>query len=88
VNSDDRVTYLQAIWSTFQDKAKTKRDMSSSEYHAAAKWADRNIPLPVVLRAIHEFEGTPRRLEACVVSVERSFRYYQKAMGLTEEVPL
>jgi len=83
VRSDDRVGYLQAIWATFQDKAKTKRDMSSSEYHAASKWADRDIPLPVVLRGIHEFEGTPRRLEAVVVSVERAYAYYANAMGLT-----
>ena len=81
MNSDDRVTYLQAIWSTFQDKAKTKRDMSSSEYHAAAKWADRNIPLPVVLRGIHEFNGAPKRLEAVVVSVERAEAYWFRAMG-------
>jgi len=78
---DDRITYLQAIWATFQDKAKTKRDMSSSEYHAAAKWADRNIPLPVVLRAIHDFEGTPRRLEAMVVPVEKAEAYWFQAMG-------
>ena len=81
MNSDDRVTYLQAIWSTFQDKAKTKRDMSSSEYHAAAKWADRNFPLPVVLRGIHEFNGAPKRLEAVVLSVERAEAYWFKAMG-------
>jgi len=81
VNSDDRVTYLQAIWSTFQDKAKTKRDMSSSEYHAAAKWADRSIPLPVVLRGIREFNGKPKRLEAVVLSVERAEAYWFKAMG-------
>lgn len=81
MNSDDRVTYLQAIWSTFQDKAKTKRDMSSSEYHAAAKWADRNIPLPVVLRGIHEFNGAPKRLEAVVLCVERAEAYWFKAMG-------
>ena len=73
---------MQAIWATFQDKAKTKRDMSSAEYHVASKWADRNIPLPVVLRGLHEFEGVPRRLEACVVSVEKSEAYYRKAMGL------
>ena len=78
---EDRITYLQAIWSSFQDKARTTRDMSSSEYHAAAKWADRSLPLPVVLRGIHEFEGTPRRLEACEASVERAAAYWFKAMG-------
>ena len=81
MKSEDRIHYLQAIWATFQDKAKTKRDMSSSEYHAAAKWADRDIPLPVVLRGIHEFEGTPRRLEAVVVSVEKAEAYWRQAMG-------
>lgn len=81
MNSDDRVTYLQAIWATFQDKAKIKRDMSSAEYHAAAKWADRNIPLPVVLRGIHEFNGIPKRLEAVVQNVERSEAYWFQAMG-------
>jgi hypothetical protein len=55
--------------------------MSSSEYHAAAKWADRNIPLPVVLRGIHEFNGAPKRLEAVVLSVERAEAYWFKAMG-------
>jgi hypothetical protein len=84
MNFRDRVTYLQAVWSTFQDKAGTKRDMSSAEYHEASKWLDRNIPLPIVLRGIHEFEGAPRRLEACVVSVERAYGYYAKAMGLTQ----
>lgn len=78
---EDRITYLQAIWSSFQSKARTKRDMSSSEYWAASKWLDRNVPLPVVLRGIHEFEGTPRRLEAVVASVERAEAYWFQAMG-------
>jgi hypothetical protein len=81
MKAEDRITYLQAIWATFRDKARTKRDMSSSEYHAASKWADRDIPLPIVLRGIHEFDGTPRRLEACVQSVERAAAYWFKAMG-------
>ena len=55
--------------------------MSSSEYHAAAKWADRSLPLPVVLRAIHEFEGTPRRLEACEAAVKRAEAYWFRALG-------
>lgn len=81
MNPDDRVTYLTAIWASFQYKAHTERDWSSSEYHEASKWADRNIPLPVVLRGIADFEGTPRRLEAVVVSVERAEAYWFKAMG-------
>jgi hypothetical protein len=81
MNAEDRVTYLQAIFATWQEKAHTERHWSSMEYATAAKWADRNIPLPVVLRGIHEFEGTPRRLEACVVSVEKAAAYWFKAMG-------
>jgi hypothetical protein len=81
VKAEDRITYLQAIWSTFQSKAKTQRPMSPAEYHVAAKWADRNIPLPVVLRGLHEFSGQPRRLEAVVASVERAEEYWFQAMG-------
>lgn len=81
MRADDRITYLQAIWASFQAKAGITRDWSNAEYHAAAKWADRSIPLPVVLRAIHEFEGKPRRLEAMVVPVEKAEAYWFKAMG-------
>jgi len=81
LNPDDRVTYLQAVWASFQDKAQTSRDMSSAEYHIASKWVDRSIPLPVVLRGIHEFSGKPKRLEAVVLSVERAEAYWFKAMG-------
>jgi hypothetical protein len=81
VRSEDRVTYATAVWSSFQAKAKTKRDMSSAEYHYVSKWMDRNIPLPVVLRAIYEFNGTPRRLEACVDGVDRAYEYWRQALG-------
>ena len=81
MNPDDRVTYLQAVWSSFQDKAGTSRDMSSAEYHVASKWVDRSIPLPIVLRGIHEFNGAPRRLEAVVLSVERAEAYWFRALG-------
>lgn len=81
MQSDDRVTYAQAVWSSFQHKAKTQRDMSSAEFHMVSKWMDRNIPLPIVLRAIHEFSGTPRRLEACASGVDDGYRYWFQAMG-------
>jgi len=81
MRAEDRIHYLQAIWATFRAKAMTQRDWSSAEYHIAAKWMDRSIPLPVVLRGIHEFEGAPRRLEACVASVERCAAYWYAAMG-------
>jgi len=78
---EDRVPYAQAVWASFQDKARTGRDMASSEFMVVSRWMDRNIPLPIVLRGIHEFDGTPRRLEACVASVERCAAYWFKAMG-------
>jgi hypothetical protein len=86
VNPDDRVTYAQAVWSAWQDKAGSKRDMTSSEFWIVSKWMDRSLPLPIVLRGIHEFDGTPRRLEAVMQSVERAYAYYRQAMGLTGEV--
>lgn len=81
MRSEDRVSMAQAIWSAFQDKAGSKRDMSSAEFWTVSKWMDRSLPLPIVLRGIHEFEGVPRRLEACVASVERSAAYWFKCMG-------
>jgi len=85
MNRDDRVGYLQAIWETFQKKAGICRGWSSAEYDIAAKWADRNVPLPIVERGIGEFNGVPRRLEAVVPSVERCYAYNRKASGLGPE---
>jgi len=81
MRSDDRVTYAQAVWSSFQAKAKTHRDCSSAEFMCVSRWMDKSVPLPVVLRAIHEFNGTPRRLEACVDGVEAAYSYWRSAMG-------
>jgi hypothetical protein len=81
MNPDDRVTYLQAIWSMFQKRAKTEREMSPAEYYIAAKWADRNIPLPIIERGIEEFNGRPRRLEAVEAAVVRAYEYWFQAVG-------
>ena len=78
---EDRVPYAQAVWAGFQDKARTGRDMASSEFMVVSRWMDRSIPLPVVLRGIHEFEGTPRRLEACEAAVKRAEAYWFRALG-------
>jgi hypothetical protein len=78
---EDRVPFAQAVWASFQHKAGTTRDMSSAEFMTVSRWMDRSIPLPVVLRAIHEFDGTPRRLEACEASVVRAEAYWFQAMG-------
>lgn len=85
MNPDDRITYLTAIWYEFQQKAGIKRDWSSAEYHLAAKWADRNIPLAVVFRAFTDFTGRPKRLEAMEGAVDDAQAYYHRAMGLTGE---
>jgi len=78
---EDRVPYAQAVWASFQSKAGTGRDMASSEFMVVSRWMDRSLPLPVVLRAIHEFEGTPRRLEACEAAVKRAEAYWFRALG-------
>jgi hypothetical protein len=81
MNADDRVTYLQAVWAMFQARAKTQREMSPSEYYIAAKWADRNIPLPIVERGMSEFVGKPRMLSAMEASVARAYAYWFQAVG-------
>ncbi len=89
---EDRVPYIRAIWAVFINKAKVTRDMSNAEYFLASKWADKDIPLPVVIRAIEEFEGKPKRLEAVASKVDEGYRYWYQAMGgrpvLDDEVPL
>ena len=82
MNADDRVTYLQAIWYEFQQKAGTDRPMSSAEYWVAAKWADKNIPLAIVFRAFTDFKGKPRRLEALEGAVAEAQAYWIQAAGL------
>jgi hypothetical protein len=82
VKSDDRVFYARAVWATFRSKAGTLRDMSSAEFVLIGRWMDRSLPLPVVLQAIEDFSGVPRRLEACEMSVERAYAYYRQAMAL------
>lgn len=81
LTADERIAYLQAIWETFQRKAHTQRDMTSAEYHLAAKWLDSGIPLFAVLRGITEFDGKPRRLEAVAGPVDRAVKYWRQAMS-------
>lgn len=84
---DDRIEYARAVWATFQGKAKTKRDMSNSEFWVVSKWMDRGLPLPVVLRGIVDFGARPRRLEAVVGSVDESISRWHYAMGGLTELP-
>ena len=45
-------------------------------------WMDKSIPLPVILRAFSEFQGTPRVLTAMEGPVARAYAYYRQAMAL------
>lgn len=81
LTADERIKYAQAAWGNFQDKAKTERDMTNSEYYLVAKWMDAGIPLWCVLRGINDFDGKPKRLEAVVASVERVYEYGLQAVG-------
>jgi len=76
---EERISYMQAVWETFQHKAGTKRDMSSAEYHQVSKWLDSGVPLFAVLRGIAEFGGKPRRLEAVAGPVDKAVAYWVKA---------
>lgn len=80
LTAEERILYSRAVWHEFGLKAR-KRDMSSAEFVMIGRWIDRQIPLPVVLRGIQDFVGSPRRLEAVEQSVERSVTYWHQAMG-------
>lgn len=87
LTADQRIEWLQAIWANFQKKAGTHRDMSSSEYHVASKWLSRGLPLAVVFRAIQDFSGKPRRLEALESAVNDAAEYHFKALGSLQALP-
>lgn len=82
LTADERVAYLQAVWDAFQTKAQISRDWSSAEYHVAARWLDQGIPLFVVLRAVQDFNGRPRRLGAVEQPVANAVAYWRQAIGL------
>ncbi len=80
---EDRPTYAEACWETFQGKYQPSRlTMSSAEFNVVSRWMDRNIPLMITLRGIEETGGKPRTLLACEGPVERAYEYYAQAMGL------
>lgn len=87
LTAEQRIEWLQVIWANFQKKAGTRRDMTSSEYHVAGKWLDRGLPLVVVLRALQDFKGKPRRLEALESAVEEAAAYHYKAVGGLTSLP-
>lgn len=84
---EQRIEYLRAVWTNFQKKARTRREMSNAEFWIASKWLDRGLPLPVVLRAVQDFAGQPRRLEALAQGVEVAARHHFTAVGGLKELP-
>ncbi len=82
LTGEERVLYARAVWATFRAKAGTVRDMSSAEFVQIGRWIDAQVPLAVVLQAIEDFDGKPRRLEAMVAGVEREHRRVSGAVGL------
>lgn len=82
LTGDERLAYLRAVWGEFSKKAEITRDWSSAEYHVAARWLDQGIPLFVILRAIEDFNGKPRRLGAIEQPVANAVDYWRKAVGI------
>lgn len=87
LTADQRIQFARTVWYEFQRKARTKREMSSTEWHVLSKWMDRGLPLSVVLRGLTDFAGQPRRLEGIVASVEESVERWHKAVGSLTELP-
>jgi hypothetical protein len=81
MTAEQRIEWLRIVWSNFQQKAGNRREMSSAEYNLACCWLDQGLPLAVVLRAIHDFSGTPRRLEALANGVNAAAAYHWSALG-------
>ena len=59
----------------------TERAMTSKEWYMLTGWMDKSIPLPVILRAFSEFQGTPRVLTAMEGPVEKAYAYWYAAIG-------
>jgi len=86
---DQRIEYVHAVWNAFQQKNGIHRQMSNVEWCLAREWAtgegapgvfDRDqVPLRVVIRAIEDFTGRPRRLEAMADPVRRAYAYWRQA---------
>lgn len=88
LTAEQRIQWLRVVWQHFLAKAGASRPMANTEYHVAATWLDRGLPLVVVLRAIDDFAGTPRRLEALRDCVDDAASYHARALGGMTEPPL
>jgi hypothetical protein len=84
MNTDDRVSFAQAVWETFCNEHHVRRfGMTPAEFHMVCQWMDKDIPLPVVLRGVTETSGNPKTLLACEEPVRRAHEYWHRAMGGT-----
>ena len=77
---EDRPSFARAVWEEFSKLSGSERAMTSKEWHMLTGWMDLGIPLPVILRAFSEFQGTPRVLTAMEGPVARAYSYYRRAM--------
>ncbi len=83
MRKEDRPHVARAIWAGFVKlRGAGAPNPTAREWHLLKRWLDRDIPLPVVLRAFGEFRGKPRVLTAMEAPVERAYRYYRQAMAL------
>ena len=89
LTSDQRVSYVQAIWETFCQHHHVRGfGMSPAEFHIASKWANRGIPLAVVLQGIVETKpGTAKTLAYCEASVEDNISRWHSAVGGLTTLP-
>ena len=78
---EDRPSFATAVWDEFSKLSGSERAMTSREWHMLTGWMDKSIPLPVILRAFSEFQGTPRVLTAMEGPVSKAYAYWFKAMG-------
>ena len=79
---EDRPSFARAVWEEFSKLSGSERAMTSKEWYMLTGWMDKDIPLPVILRAFGEFKGTPRLLTAMEGPVQRAYDYYRRAMCL------
>lgn len=83
MNPEDRAHVARAVWSEFMKlRGEGTPNPTAREWYVLSGWLDRDIPLPVILRAFSEFQGQPRLLTAMETPVNRAYAYYRQAMAL------
>ena len=83
MKNEDRPHVARAIWGEFcKLRGDGAPNPTAREWYVLSGWMDRDIPLPVILRAFGEFQGKPRLLTAMEAPVNRAYAYYRQAMAL------